>query len=156
MAKVLNRKSLSDESDGTFVRNQTGSAAVEFALIVPLLVLTLFGIIQFGIAFNNRVAITDGTRVAARTLSISRGAATPYTSARSHFTNSTFGLISSRLNIRLLVAGVECTSDGDCKNKLATAVGSPATVSATYQCATDLIAFLPTCVLTAQTSESVQ
>ena len=48
-------------------RDQDGAAAVEFALLLPLLVLLLFGFIQFGLAFNNYVALTDSVRAGART-----------------------------------------------------------------------------------------
>ncbi|HEY4790639.1 MAG TPA: TadE/TadG family type IV pilus assembly protein, partial [Actinomycetes bacterium] len=39
-------------------RGQDGAAAVEFALLLPLLVLLLFGFIQFGLAFNTRIQAT--------------------------------------------------------------------------------------------------
>jgi Flp pilus assembly pilin Flp len=48
-------------------RGEDGAAAVEFALLLPLLVLLLFGIIQFGIAFNARIQATNAAREAART-----------------------------------------------------------------------------------------
>ncbi len=38
----------------------------EFALVLPLLALLLFGVIQFGIAFNNYLTITDAARAGAR------------------------------------------------------------------------------------------
>jgi Flp pilus assembly pilin Flp len=43
-----------------------GAAAVEFALLLPLLVLLLFGFIQFGLAFNTRIQATNAAREAAR------------------------------------------------------------------------------------------
>jgi Flp pilus assembly protein TadG len=45
---------------------EDGAAAVEFALLLPLLVLLLFGFIQFGIAFNTRIQATNAAREAAR------------------------------------------------------------------------------------------
>ena len=39
---------------------------VELALVLPLLMLVLFGIVEFGITYNNYIAIRDGTREAAR------------------------------------------------------------------------------------------
>ena len=49
--------------------SDTGAAAVEFALILPLLLLVLFGIIDFGRALNNQITLTqaarEGVRVAA-------------------------------------------------------------------------------------------
>jgi Flp pilus assembly pilin Flp len=47
-------------------RDQDGAAAVEFALLLPLLVLLLFGFIQFGLAFNTRIQATNAAREAAR------------------------------------------------------------------------------------------
>ena len=44
----------------------------EFALILPLLVVLLFGIIQFGIIFNNYVTLTDAVRAGAREAAVSR------------------------------------------------------------------------------------
>jgi Flp pilus assembly pilin Flp len=45
---------------------QEGAAAVEFALLLPLLVLLLFGIIEFGFAFSTRIQATNAAREAAR------------------------------------------------------------------------------------------
>jgi Flp pilus assembly pilin Flp len=50
----------------TWSRQQDGAAAVEFALLLPLLVLLLFGFIQFGTAFNTRIQATNAAREAAR------------------------------------------------------------------------------------------
>ena len=47
-------------------RDQDGAAAVEFALLLPLLVLLLFGMIEFGLAFNTRIQATNAAREAAR------------------------------------------------------------------------------------------
>jgi Flp pilus assembly pilin Flp len=47
-------------------RDQQGAAAVEFALLLPLLVLLLFGMIEFGLAFNTRIQATNAAREAAR------------------------------------------------------------------------------------------
>jgi Flp pilus assembly pilin Flp len=47
-------------------RDQDGAAAVEFALLLPLLVLLLFGLIEFGFAFSTRIQATNAAREAAR------------------------------------------------------------------------------------------
>jgi Flp pilus assembly protein TadG len=47
-------------------RGERGVAAVEFAILLPLLVTLLFGFIQFGIAFNNRIQATNAAREGAR------------------------------------------------------------------------------------------
>jgi len=48
------------------LRSERGQAVVEFALVVPLLLALLLGIVQAGIAFNHYLAVTDAARAAAR------------------------------------------------------------------------------------------
>jgi Flp pilus assembly protein TadG len=47
-------------------KNQRGASAVEFAIILPILVMILFGMFQFGIAYNNWIALTHAAREGAR------------------------------------------------------------------------------------------
>lgn len=47
-------------------KNEKGAAAVEFALVLPLLVIIVFGIFEFGIAYNNWIALTHAAREGAR------------------------------------------------------------------------------------------
>ena len=56
-----------------FQRNrESGQTMVEFALILPTLAILLFGIIQFGIAFNNYLTVTDAVRAGARQGAVAR------------------------------------------------------------------------------------
>jgi Flp pilus assembly protein TadG len=48
------------------LRGEDGQTAVEFALVAPLLIALLLGIIQFGVAFHNYVTLTDAARAGAR------------------------------------------------------------------------------------------
>jgi Flp pilus assembly protein TadG len=59
------------------IRNEDGQSMVEFAIVLPLLALLLFGIIQFGIVFRNYLAVTDAVRVGARKAAVSRQHANP-------------------------------------------------------------------------------
>lgn len=45
---------------------QRGAAAVEFALIVPLLLSLVLGVVDFGIAFGQNISIQGAAREAAR------------------------------------------------------------------------------------------
>jgi Flp pilus assembly protein TadG len=54
------------------VREQRGQTMVEFAIVLPILCLLLFGAIQFGILFNNYVTLTDAVRAGARKAAVSR------------------------------------------------------------------------------------
>lgn len=59
---------------GTRRTDDEGAAAVEFGLVLPLLLLTVFGIIQFGIAYNAQLALSAGAREGVRALAINPGA----------------------------------------------------------------------------------
>lgn len=50
---------------------------VEFAIIIPILLLVLLSILQFGIVFHNYVTLTDASRAGARQAAIGRGTANP-------------------------------------------------------------------------------
>lgn len=87
------------------VNSNTGAAAVEFAIVAPLLFVLLFGIIEFGALLYNQAVITNASREGARY------AATFYTNP----TNATLvrpdcgnirGLIGNYIHVRLLnIAG---------------------------------------------------
>ena len=51
---------------GTPARPDSGAAAVEFALVSTMLFLLLFGIVQFGLYFNDSLNARSGVREAAR------------------------------------------------------------------------------------------
>jgi Flp pilus assembly protein TadG len=48
------------------VRNQRGAAAVEFALVLPILLLVVFGIINFGIVLAQKSSLANAVRAGAR------------------------------------------------------------------------------------------
>ena len=71
----------------------------EFALILPLLALLLFGIIQCGIVFHNYVEITDATRAGARKAAVSRDLPNPAAAAAAAVRSSANGLKDSDLDV---------------------------------------------------------
>src|SRR4051794_41928861 len=48
------------------LRSERGQAAVEFALVAPILIALLVAVVQAGITFNHYVTVTDAARAAAR------------------------------------------------------------------------------------------
>lgn len=62
-------------------RKDQGAAAVEFALIVPLLLLLLFGIIEFSRLYNVQISLTNAARSAARVMAIGNVQADAVTAA---------------------------------------------------------------------------
>ena len=54
---------------------------VEFALVLPVLLLVLLAILKFGLLFNNYITMTDAVRIGARQLSVGRGSTDPCAAA---------------------------------------------------------------------------
>jgi Flp pilus assembly protein TadG len=82
------------------LRREDGQAFVEFAIVLPLLVLLVFGIAQFGLAFRNYLAITDTARVAARAAAVKRTSnpcAAATTSIQNNVSAGQWAQISSRI-----------------------------------------------------------
>lgn len=71
----------------------------EFALVLPVLALILFAVIQFGIVFNNYVALTDATRAGARKAAVSRQAPDPNGTAVQAVRDSASDLKQSDLSV---------------------------------------------------------
>jgi Flp pilus assembly protein TadG len=79
--------------------NEEGQAMVEFALLAPVLFLILFGIIQFGIAFQHSIALADAVRVGARKATVSRSVADPVGTTKAAVVAAASDLNSSQLNV---------------------------------------------------------
>ncbi len=54
------------ETTGKPRRNERGAVAVEFALVLPLLILLVFGVIQWGLVMAQSAALSGGARNGAR------------------------------------------------------------------------------------------
>ena len=123
-------------------REDRGQTLVEFALVLPLIAILLFGVIQFGIAFNNYVTLTDAVRAGARKAAVSRQTGDPVGAATSAVVASATDLNSSNLQVSV-------NSDWQ--------PGDPATVSASYPYSINLLGVVvKTGRLSSQTTERVE
>src|SRR2546429_10008249 len=59
------------------IRNERGQTMTEFAFVLPILLVLLFGIIQFGVIFNNYVTLTDAARTPSPKGAVSRKSPNP-------------------------------------------------------------------------------
>ena len=59
------------------IRREDGQALVEFALVLPILLMVATGITSFGLVFYHYITIEDAVRSGARTLSLGRGNTAP-------------------------------------------------------------------------------
>ncbi|MGF6571992.1 Flp pilus assembly protein TadG [Paraburkholderia fungorum] len=105
-------------------KNQHGGAAVEFALVLPILLALLFGTVQFGWLVNNYLTLTNAASLGARLLASERGYAKPYTDTQQAILSSTASLTSA-LTITMSVGGSTCSSDSTCAAALGTSTVAP-------------------------------
>jgi Flp pilus assembly protein TadG len=80
-----------------FARREEGQAMVEFAIVLPVLLLIVLGIIQFGMLFKNYIALTDAVRVGARQAAVSRTLPNPEQVAIARVQRAAVGLDTNRL-----------------------------------------------------------
>lgn len=58
----------------TFHGREQGAVAVEFALVAPILLTLIIGVVEFANAYNVQVSVTQASREAARTMAITKDA----------------------------------------------------------------------------------
>jgi Flp pilus assembly protein TadG len=80
-------------------RGEQGQTLVEFVLVAPVLLLILFGIVQFGIAFKNSMVVADSVRAGARKAAVSRASSDPGGAARQAVVAAASDLDSSKLKV---------------------------------------------------------
>jgi Flp pilus assembly protein TadG len=125
------------------IRNERGQTMVEFALVIPILCVVLFGILQFGALYNDYVTLTDATRVGARKAATSRHEDNPAAAAEAAARNSAKGLDAGDLDINVSATAWEH--------------GETVTVEATYPYEIDLLGFVVASGdLTSETTERVE
>lgn len=71
----------------------------EFALVLPILVILLFGVIQFGIVFNNYITVTDAVRAGARKGAVGRHLQDPNAAVVQSVRDAATDLRQSDLNV---------------------------------------------------------
>jgi Flp pilus assembly protein TadG len=80
-------------------KREQGQTMTEFALVLPLLALLLFGVIQFGIVFHQYVTITDAVRAGARQGAVGRNLANPAATVVNRVRTSAADLDQSKLGV---------------------------------------------------------
>jgi Flp pilus assembly protein TadG len=78
---------------------ERGQTLTEFALVLPLVALLLFGVIQFGIVFHQYVTLTDAVRAGARQGAVGRHLSDPAGSAEDRVRGSAADLDQSKLDV---------------------------------------------------------
>jgi Flp pilus assembly protein TadG len=128
-------------------RDQRGASAVEFALVVPFLLLIVFGIIVYGMVFAQSLSLSNAARQAARS-GVIEGTTCDQIIALSHDAAGTMGMKGSAASVAIkrgtsdVAATAVCGGGGatqPCKSQPA---GTNIYVALTY--ATDpIVPFVP-------------
>lgn len=84
------------------MKNERGQTMTEFAFILPILIVLMLGIVQFGIAFNNYVSLTDAVRAGARKAAVSRHESNPAGACRAQVIASRGNLDQTKLQQNLV------------------------------------------------------
>jgi Flp pilus assembly protein TadG len=133
-------------------RREDGQALVEFALVLPVLMLFILGMVRVGIAYNNYLTLNDAVRAGARQLAIGRGQANDVCSqATTRVRTAASNLDQSK--IQALTASV---NTGSCNPGTSMVIGSDATVSANYPCDINVLFINIAVTCHAQTTERVE
>lgn len=120
----------------TTLNNEKGTSAVEFALVLPVLILFILGIIQFGFIFFHWLSITHAAREGARWASLENpdGTVTQQGTTRYKVWQATSSLNPRLANSDIAIAVLN--PDGTVRENPADPTiedaGNPVTVTVTY------------------------
>ena len=125
------------------MKSEQGQTMVEFAMVIPLILVILFAVIQFGVVYNDYVTLTDATRVGARKAATSRHEVSPEATAETAARNSATGLDPAKVDFDV--------------NATAWEHGESVTVEGTYPYTINLLGFVVASGdLTSETTERVE
>ncbi len=144
---------------------QQGQSLIEAALVLPLILLVITGVLAFGLTFSNYIVLTEATGVGARQLAISRGTTLdPCATVSSALTAAAPLLKASNLTYTIILNGTSYTSSS-CPSPTTTTgpsgklqQGSSAVVTVGYPCQLKVAGYdvVPGCSLTSRTTEAIQ
>lgn len=83
------------------VRGDRGQTAVEFALVAPVIIVLLLGIVQIGIAFHNYITLTDAARAGARQAVVDRFSGESIAQLQQHVRDAAGDLNQSQLQVNV-------------------------------------------------------
>lgn len=135
---------------------EAGGALIEFALVVPLLLMILTAIFAFGIVINSQITLTNAVGAGAQYLQIIRTSTSdPCADTLGAITNAAPSINPSKINLTFTLNATVVTGNS-CPSHVSDLVpGAPVTVQATYPC--NLLIFGSTfasaCQLSAKVTE---
>lgn len=88
-----------------FRENEKGQAIVEFALVLPILMLLILGIIEFGWLFNGKLILTSAAREGARVVAVTKSEGKAEAAVRETSDLTRSGLTNLHVDISYVIEG---------------------------------------------------
>ncbi|MGY3483146.1 Flp pilus assembly protein TadG [Bradyrhizobium sp. USDA 4011] len=136
---------------------QDGVVAFEFVLVAPFMLLIMFATMYFGIALNNYLILTAAAQQGAQAMSMSRGTASPYSTATAAINSAAVNLTTSQIARVVTIGGSTCSADSACSSLLT--AGVITSVALTYPCNLSFMGYNfggTSCTLAVQSASVVQ
>lgn len=90
---------------------ERGAAALEFALVAPIFIMLLFGVISFGLVFAQQLALSNGARQAARA-GVVTGVTCKQIYAQARDASGTVGMSSGSVTVTITRGATETAASG--------------------------------------------
>ena len=134
------------------MKNQRGSTILEFAVVLPLLLLLVIGMFRFSILGYQYLTLNEATVAGAQEVSINRGTGLdPCALAVSAIKAAAVNLNPASLSVSISFNGGSAVTTGTCSPQ-ALVAGQTINVAATYPCSVAI----PGCILKSQVAETIQ
>jgi Flp pilus assembly protein TadG len=141
-----------------FTSSRRGQSLVEFSFAMPILLITVTGMLSFGIAMHNFLTLTNGVNTGAQVMAMSRGQTSdPCASVLTAIENAAPGLTGTSISLTVVINGTSFTSTSCTAGAADMTQGTLAQVTATYPCVLAIYGMgVPSCTLRSQASELIQ
>ncbi len=138
--------------------SRRGQSLIEFSLVMPILFLTVTGMLSFGLAMHDDLVLTNGVNIGAQALAMSRGqTADPCATAVSAIESASPSLVSANLSYTIVINGNSFTSSSCTSGASDMVQGTTASVTVTYPCTLAIYSMnIPACTLRTETAELIQ
>jgi Flp pilus assembly protein TadG len=113
------RRCLARRTDG-----EQGAAAVEFALLAPIFIMIVFGIISFGLVFAQQLGLSNGARQGART-GVVKGITCAQIYADAQDASGTVGMGGSSVTVAITRGATAAAATNPCGSTPATSTTQP-------------------------------
>jgi Flp pilus assembly protein TadG len=138
--------------------SKRGQSLVEFSLAMPMLLITMTGMLSFGIVMHNFVVLTNAVGTTVTLLSMSRGqTADPCALAYTAMQSAAPSLTAASLGFTFVINGSTYTTTTCTAAAAGMVQGASAQMKVTYPCTLAVYGLsAPSCSLVAQTAEMIQ